>query len=165
MKSVTTQPTLPYIVRFGPYHPHGFVPGDVSPHLSLTPQNAYDKLATNTLNKANYQYLTRRYGIWQSTSFKELDDPVGTTEQPVRSAMIPNVTAWPNLPFIICFGPYRLHGFVPGDASSHLRLTPQNAYDKLATSNLNKASHRSLTRRCGIWQNLCKSREVYRRGF
>jgi hypothetical protein len=144
---------LPYIVRFGPYHPHGFVPGDASPLLSLTPQNAYDKLATSTLNKASHHSLTRRCGILQSTPLKEPDDPVGTTGQPVRSALIPNITARPNLPYIVRFGPYRPHGFVPGDASPLLSLTPQNAYDKLATSTLNKASYHSLTRRCGILQS------------
>ena len=150
--SVTAKPNLPYIVRFGPYRPHGFVPGDESPHLSLTPQNTYSKLATSTLNKASYQTLTRRYGIFQSTPLKESNDPVGTIGQPVRSALIPNVTAWPNLSYIVRFGPYRPHSFVPGDASPHLSLMPQNAYDKLATSTLNKASYQTLTRRCGILQ-------------
>jgi len=56
--SVTAQPNLSYIVRFGPYRHHGFIPSDASPLLSLTPQNAYDKLATSTLNKASYQSLT-----------------------------------------------------------------------------------------------------------
>jgi hypothetical protein len=96
-------PNLPYIVRFGPYRPHGFVPSDASPLLSLTPQNAYDKLATNTLNKASYQSLTRRCGIWQSTSLKEPDDTIGTTGQPVRSALIPNVTPHTFITFIIIF--------------------------------------------------------------
>jgi hypothetical protein len=40
-----------YIVHFGPYCPHGFVPDDASPLLSLTPQNAYNMLATSTINK------------------------------------------------------------------------------------------------------------------
>jgi len=76
---VTARPNLPYIVRFVPYRPHGSVPGDASPVLSLTPQNTYDKLATSTLNKASYHSLTRRCGILQSTPLKEPDDPVGTT--------------------------------------------------------------------------------------
>jgi len=71
----------------------------------------------------------------------------------VRSALIPNVTARPNLPYIVRFGPYRPRSFVSGDVSSHLSLTPQNAYDKLATSTLNKASYHSLTRQCGILQD------------
>ena len=54
-----------YIVRFGPSRPHGFVPGDVSLILSLTPQNAYIMLATSTTNKASYQILTRQYEILQ----------------------------------------------------------------------------------------------------
>jgi len=57
--NVTARPDLPCIVRFGPYSPYGFVPGDASPLLSLTPQNAYDKLATSTTNKASNQLLTR----------------------------------------------------------------------------------------------------------
>ena len=128
---ITARPNLPYIVHFEPYRPHGSVPGDASPLLSLTPQNTYDKLATNILNKASYHSLTRRCGILQSTPLKEPDDPVGTTGQPVRSALIPNVIARPNLPYIVRFGPYRPHGFVPGDASPLLGLTPQNVYDKL----------------------------------
>jgi hypothetical protein len=93
MLSVTARPNLPYIVRFELYHPHGFIPIDVSPLLSLTPQNAYDKSAISTLNKANYHSLTHRCGILQSTPLKEPDNPVGTIGQPVRSALIPNVTA------------------------------------------------------------------------
>jgi len=147
---VTTMPNLPYIVCFVPYRPYGFVFGDASSLLSLKPQNTHDKLATSTFNKVSYHYLTRRCGILQSTLLKELDDPVGTTGQPVRSALIPNVTASPNLPYIVRFEPYRPHGFVSEDASSLLSLTPQNAYDKLATSTLNKVSYHSLTRRCGI---------------
>ena len=159
---VTAWPNLPYIVRFGPYRPHGFVPCDVSSLLSLTPQNAYDKLATSTLNKASYHSLTRQCGILQSTPLKEPDDPVGTTGQPVRSALIPNVTVRPNLPYIVRFGPYRPHGFVPGDASSLVSLMPQNAYDKLATSTLNKVSYHSLTRRCGILQcNVNTEKNIY----
>ena len=123
---------MSYIVRFEPYYPHGFVSGDASPLLSLTSQNTYDKLATNTTNKASYQLLTRWCGILQSTPLKELDDLVGTTRQPVRPALIPNVTAWPNLPYIVRFGPYRPHGFVPSDASLLLSPTSQNTYDKLA---------------------------------
>jgi len=149
---VRARPNLPYIVRFGPYRPYCFIPGDMGPLLSLTPQNAYDKLATSTLNKTSYHSLTRRCGILQSTPLKEPDDPVGTTGQPVRSALIPYVTSRPNLSYIVRFGPYRPHGFVTSDASPLLSLTPQNAYDKLATSILIKASYHSLTRRCGILQ-------------
>ena len=101
------------IVRFGLYRPHGFVSGNASPLLSLTSQNAFNMLATSTAYKANNTTLTRRCGILQSTLFKEPEDPVGTTGQPVRSALIPNVTARPNLPYIVRFGPYRPHGFVP----------------------------------------------------
>jgi hypothetical protein len=145
---------LPYIVCFGPYRYHGFVPDDASPYLNLTPKNAYDKLATNTLNKVSYQSLTRRCGIWQSTPLKEPNDPIGTTGQLVRSALIPNITAQPNLSYIVRFGSYHPHDFVSGDASPYLSLTPQNAYDKLATSTLNKVSYQSLTRQCGIWYQL-----------
>jgi hypothetical protein len=143
---ITVGPNLLYIVRFGPYFPHGFISGDASSLLSLTPQNTYDMLATSTLNKVSYHSFTRRCGILQSTPLKEPDDPVGTTGQPVRSALIPNVIVRPNLPYIVRFGPYRPHGFVSGDASSLLSLIPQNTYDMLATSTLNKASYHSLTR-------------------
>jgi len=150
-----------YLVRFGPCRPHGFVPDDASPLLSLTPQNAYNMLATSTTNKASYQTLTRRCGILQSTPLKEPDDPVGTTGQPVRSALIPNVTTWANMLYIVCFGPYRPHGFVPGDASPLLSLTPQNTYNMLATSTTNKASNQTLTRRCGILHILSKLLVLY----
>jgi hypothetical protein len=128
---VTARPNLPYIIRLESYYPHGFVPGDASPLLSLTSQNAYDKLATSTTNNASYQLLTCWCGILQSTFLKEPDDLVGTTRQPMRPALIPKVTAWPNLPYIVRFGPYRPHDFVPSDASLLLSLTSQNAYDKL----------------------------------
>jgi hypothetical protein len=149
---VTVRPNLLYIVCFGPYRPHDFISGNASSLLSLTPRNTYDMLATNTLNKVSYHSLTRRCEILQSTPLKEPDDPVGTTEQPVKSALIPNVIIRPNLPYIVRFGPYHPHGFVSGDASLLLSLTPQNTYDMLATSTLNKASYHSLTRRCGILQ-------------
>jgi hypothetical protein len=150
--SVTTRLNLPYIILFGPYHPHGFVPSDASPLLSLTPQNTYDKSATITLNKVSYHSLIRQYKILQSTPLKEPDDHVGTTRQLVRSVLIPTITARPNLPYIVCFGPYRPHGFVPGDASPFLSLMPKNAYDKSATNTFNKASYHSFTRRCRILQ-------------
>jgi len=84
---------MSYIVRFETYRPHGFVLGDANPLLSLASQNAYNMLATNITNKVSYQTLTRQCKILQSTLFKEPDDPVGTTEQPMRTALIPNVTA------------------------------------------------------------------------
>jgi len=99
-KYVTARPNLPYIVCFRPYRPHSFVLGEVSSYLSLTLKNVYDKLATNTLNKASYQPLIRRCGIWQFTPLKEPNDPVSTTGQPARSALKPNVTTRPNLPYI-----------------------------------------------------------------
>jgi hypothetical protein len=85
-----------YIVRFGPYRPYSFVPSDASQLLSLTPQNAYNMLATSATNKASYQTLTRQCGILQSTPLKEPDEPVSTFEQLVRSALIPNVTTRPS---------------------------------------------------------------------
>ena len=72
-------------------------------------------LATNTTNKASYQILTRRCEILQFTPFKEPNDPVSTTGQLVRSALIPNVTAPSNLPDIVHFGPYRPYRFVIDD--------------------------------------------------
>jgi len=147
---VIARSNLPYIVCLGPYRPHGFVSGDASPHLSLMFQNAYDKLATNTFNKISYETLIHRCGILQSTPFKEPDNPVGTIRQPMRSALIPNVTAWPNMPYIVRFRPYRPHGFVSGDASPHLSPTLQNTYDKLAINTLNKISYWTLIHRCGI---------------
>jgi hypothetical protein len=77
--TVTARPNMLYLVRFGPYRPHGFVPGDASPLLSLTPQNAYNMLATSTTNKASYQTLTRRCGILQSTP---LMSPTTPSAQP-----------------------------------------------------------------------------------
>jgi len=159
--TITTRPNMMYLVCFGPCRPHSFVPDDASPFLSLTLQNAYNMLATSTTNKASYQTLTRRCGILQSTPLKEPDDLVGTTGQPVRSVLIPNVTTWANMLYIVCFGPYRPHGFVPGDASPLLSLTPQNTYNILATSTTNKASNQILTRRCGILHILSKLLVLY----
>jgi len=100
---VTARPNMSYIVRFGPYRLHNFVLRDANPLLSLAFQNAYNMLATNITNKISYQTLTRQCKILQSTLFKDPDDPVGTIEQPVRSALIPNVTARPNMSYIVCF--------------------------------------------------------------
>lgn len=69
---VTTQPNMSYIVCFGSYRPHDFVSGDANPHLSLTSQNVYDKLATSILNKTSYQIITRRCGILQF-SWRDLE--------------------------------------------------------------------------------------------
>ena len=149
---VTTRPNMSYIVRFEPYCPHGFVLGDASPLLSLTPQNAYNILAINITNKASYQTLTRQCRILQSTLLKEPDDPVGTTEQPMRLALIPNVTAQPNISYIVCFGPYRPHDFVLDDTSSLLSLTPQNMYNMLTINTTNKVSYQTFTRRYEILQ-------------
>jgi hypothetical protein len=77
--NVTARPNLPYIVRFGPYRPYGFVPGDASPSLSLTPQNTYDKSTTNTLIKVSYHSLTRQCRILQSTPLKS---PMTPSAQP-----------------------------------------------------------------------------------
>jgi hypothetical protein len=100
---VTARPNMSYIVRFGPYRPHSFVLGDASLLLSLASQNAYNMLATNITNKVSYQTLTRQCKILQSILFKDPDDPVGTTKQLVRSALILNVTARPNMSYIVCF--------------------------------------------------------------
>ena len=91
--------------------------------------------------------------MWDITihPLKELGDLVGTTEQPVRSDLIPNVTARPNMSYIVHFEPYRPYGFVLGEASPLLSLTPQIAYNMLATSTTNKASYQTLTRRYGIF--------------
>ena len=50
--------------------------------------------------------------------------------------MVEPVTAWPNMLNIVRFGPYRPHGFVPGDASPLLSLTPQNAFGRVTQRNL-----------------------------
>jgi len=54
-----------YIIRFGPNCLHSFIPGDASPFLSLTPQNAYNMLATSTINKALTLDTRFQYGISQ----------------------------------------------------------------------------------------------------
>ena len=40
------------IVLFGPYRPHGFISGNASPLLSLTPQNTFNMLAPALLIKS-----------------------------------------------------------------------------------------------------------------
>jgi hypothetical protein len=105
-RNVIARPNLPDIICFGPYRPHGFVLGS-----HTWSQNASDKLATSTTNKGSNQLLTQRYGILQFTSLKEPDDPVSTIGQPVRSALISNVTARPisKIFSTLAHGP---HGFV-----------------------------------------------------
>ena len=53
------------------------------------------------------------------------------------------VTAWPNMPNIVRFGPYRPHGFVPGDASPLLSLTSQNTFNMLEPALIRPATHPS----------------------
>jgi len=48
------------------------------------------------------------------------------------------VTVRLNLSYIVCFGSYRPHDFIFGDAISLLSPTPQNTYDKLAPTILIK---------------------------
>jgi len=69
-EDVTAWPNLPDIVRFGPYRPYGFVLGD-----HIWPQNASDKSATYTINKASYQIFTRWCEILQSTPLRSLTTP------------------------------------------------------------------------------------------
>jgi hypothetical protein len=49
---------------------HGFVHGDVSPLLSLTPQNTYNRSATSTTHKALALDARFRCGISQSPNLK-----------------------------------------------------------------------------------------------
>jgi len=44
-----------YIVRFKFYYLHGFIFNNANPLLSLTPQNTYNMLATDTTNNTSYQ--------------------------------------------------------------------------------------------------------------
>jgi hypothetical protein len=64
-----------------------------------------------------------------------------------------NVTAQPNMLYIVRFEPYRPHGFVFGDASPLISLTLQNTYNMLATSTTNKAMTMDACFRCGISQS------------
>ena len=107
-------------------------------------------LATSITSKANYQTLTRRCGIITIHPLKEPNDPVGTTGQPVRTALIINVTARPNMPYIVRFELYRPHGFVLDNTSPLLSLMSQNTYNMLATSTTNKTNYQTLTRQCMI---------------
>ena len=124
--NVTVRPNMLYIVRFRPYRPHGFVSGDASPLLSLTPQNAYNMLATSTTNKVSNQLLTRRCWILQSTPLKKSDDPVGTIGQPMRSALIANVQPGPTCQILFALA-HEPHGFVLGD-----HAWPQNTSSRVA---------------------------------
>jgi hypothetical protein len=111
------------------------------------------QVATNTLNKASYQSLTRWYGIWKSSPLKELDAPVGTTGQPVRfgSDTKSNSLAqlaiyypfWALTPSRFCSW-WREPTFDP-DAPKHVW--------QVATNTLNKVSYQSLTLQCGIWKS------------
>ena len=67
---VTTRPNLPYIVRSRPYRPHGFVPSDVSPLISLTSKSTYNRSTTSTTHKALTLNARFRCGISQSPHLK-----------------------------------------------------------------------------------------------
>jgi len=67
---VTTRPNLPYIVRSRPYRPHGFVPSDVSPLISLTSKSMYSRSTTSTTHKALTLNAHFRCGISQSPHLK-----------------------------------------------------------------------------------------------
>jgi hypothetical protein len=87
-----------------------------------------DKSTTSTTNKVSYQILTCRCRILQSTLFKEPDDPVGTTGQPVRLALILNVTVRPNLSNIVVLGLTILTNlFLITTHDSKTRLTSQQS--------------------------------------
>jgi len=87
-----------------------------------------DKSTTSTTNKVSYQILTCRCRILQSTLFKEPDDPVGTTRQPVRLALILNVTVRPNLSNIVVLGLTILTNlFLITTHDSKTRLTSQQS--------------------------------------
>ena len=64
--NITAQPNMLYIVRFESYRPHGFVFGDASSLISLTPQNKYNMLVTSTINKAMTLDARFQCGILQS---------------------------------------------------------------------------------------------------
>ena len=100
------------------------------------PKMRSNKLAICTTNKVCYQLFIRQCEILQSTPLKELDNPIGTTGQPVRPALIPNITVWLNLPDIVRFRPYCPRGFVFGD-----NAWPKNASNKLTINTTNKASY------------------------
>jgi len=111
------------IIRSELYHPHEFVLGD-----HAWSQNMSDKSTISTTNKVSYQILTCRCRILQSTPFKEPDDPVGTTGQPVRLALILNVTAQPNLPNIVVLGlTILIDLFLITTHDSKIRLTSQQS--------------------------------------
>ena len=87
-----------------------------------------DKSTTSTTNKVSYQILTCRCRILKSTLFKEPDDPVGTTGQPVRLALILNVTVRPNLSNIVVLGLTILTNlFLITTHDSKTRLTSQQS--------------------------------------
>jgi hypothetical protein len=67
---VTTRPNLPYIVRSRPHRPHGFVPSDVSPLISLTSKSTYNRSTTSTTHKALTLNARFRCGISQSPHLK-----------------------------------------------------------------------------------------------
>jgi hypothetical protein len=136
-------PTQPAVyVRFRPYRPHGFVPGDASLLMSLTPQNAYNKLTTSTTHKALALDARFRCGISQSPT--------------LRQAILGSDTKCnsPAQPVVYCpFWALRPHGFVHSDASSLMSLTSQNAYNRSATSTTHKALALDARFRCGISQS------------
>jgi hypothetical protein len=87
--------------------------------------------------------------MWDITihPLKELDDPVSTTRQPMRSALIPNVTARPNLPYIVRLTTLMFCSWWHEPTSE---LDAPKRIWQVSTSTLDKTSYHSLTRRCEI---------------
>jgi hypothetical protein len=69
ISNVIAQLNMPYIVRFGSYCPHGFVLGDASPLLRLTPQNTYNMSTIGFTHKVLALDARFRYGILQLQSY------------------------------------------------------------------------------------------------
>jgi len=114
--SITARPNLSYIVHFGPYCPHDFVHGDASPHLSLTPQNAYDKLATSTcyilsalgFTALTVLFLATRTHIWAWRPKKRM-----TSWQP---ALIISPTTTPSPADVGYYNPHTLRSLTTPSA-------------------------------------------------
>jgi hypothetical protein len=125
---VTTRPNMQYIVHFGSYSPHGFVPGDTSPFFSLTPQNGYSSVVGPT----PIVYCP----LWVS--------PIPRLPTLTVLNAYSRLAQWPK-PVVYCL-------LWVSPTTRLPTLTILNAYNMLATSTTNKANYQTLTCRCGILQ-------------
>jgi hypothetical protein len=150
---VTAQPNMSYIIRFGPYHPHGFVFGDASPLLNLTPQNTYNMLVTSTTNKASYQTLTR--AMWDII-IHPLEEVRQHSRRNRTAIEVDSDTKYNNLTQHVVY--YSLWALSPSRVCSWwceptFEFDDSKRVQHVASNTTNMANYQTLTHWCEILQS------------